>query len=264
MSFGKVFIAGAGPGDPGLVTLRAAQVLAQADVLLYDALVSDDVVAMARGQCEKIFVGKRRGFRTMDQREIIGQMIRYALDGKCVVRLKGGDPFVLGRGGEEAQALHDAGVPFEVVPGVSSAVAVPASAGIPVTQRGVSASFTVVTGHEDPDKPCSQIVWEQVARAGGTIVVLMGLTQLRTIAATLLAYGVARDTPVAVIENGTLPEQRTVEATLQTIAGEVEREGMRGPAVIVIGEVVRLRNRTVWQEAAYDAELACRPSTSSG
>jgi uroporphyrinogen III methyltransferase/synthase len=248
MSFGKVFIAGGGPGDPGLVTLRTAQVLAQADVLLYDALVSDDVVAMASERCEKIFVGKRRGRHAFPQSEIIALTIAHALDGKCVVRLKGGDPFVFGRGGEEAQALHDAGIPFEIIPGVSSAIAVPAYAGIPLTHRGVSASFTVVTGHEDPDKPHSQIDWARLACDGGTIVVLMGLSQLGTIAENLLAHGLSATMPAAVIENGTLDEQRTVEGTLETIADDVARQGMRGPAVIVIGEVVRLRNRITWMQ----------------
>jgi uroporphyrinogen III methyltransferase/synthase len=246
MSFGKVYIAGGGPGDPGLVTLRAAQVLAQADVLLYDALVSDEVVALASAHSEKIFVGKRCGLRAMSQHEITELMIGFALEGKCVVRLKGGDPFVFGRGGEEAQALHNAGVPFEVVPGVSSALAVPAYAGIPLTHRGVSASFTVVTGHEDPGKPSTQIDWERLARGGGTLVVLMGLTQLRTIVENLVGHGLSTATPVAVIENGTLNGQRIVEGTMGTIAGDVDLAQMRGPAVIVIGDVVTLRDRISW------------------
>jgi|SRR5579884_1391042 len=250
MRFGKVFIAGGGPGDPGLLTLRAAQVLAQADVLLYDALVSDDVVALARANCEKIFVGKRCGSHAMEQRDIVAFMIRYALDGKCVVRLKGGDPFVFGRGGEEAQALHDAGVPFEVVPGISSSLAVPAYAGIPLTHRGVSASFTVVTGHEDPQKGHAQIDWQRLAHAGGTLVILMGLTHLRAIAERLMAHGLSGDTPAAAIENGTLAEQVVVEGALRDIADRVESEDLRGPAVIVIGEVVRLRDRIASVESA--------------
>lgn len=243
--FGKVFIVGGGPGDPGLLTLHAAHVLAQADVVLYDALVSDDVVAMASARCQRIFVGKRRGRKAMDQHSILTTMIRHALEGRCVVRLKGGDPFVFGRGGEEAQALYDAGIAFEIVPGVSSAVAVPAAAGIPVTHRGISASFTVVMGHEDPDKPQTQIDWAHLAKNTGTLVILMGLTSIRATTRKLLAGGLSSATPVCVIENGTLPQQRTIEGTLQSIAGDVEGEGLRGPAVIVIGEVVRLRHRIV-------------------
>ena len=243
---GKAFIVGGGPGDPGLVTLRALEVLAAAHVVLYDALVSDAVLAMASPTCEKTFVGKRNGSYAMRQEDIVALMIRRARDGKRVVRLKGGDPFVFGRGAEEAIALRDAGLSFEIVPGVSSALAVPAYAGIPLTHRGLSASFTVATGHEDPQKPESQIDWQCLADSGGTVVLLMGLTELRNIAARLLEKGMSSSLPVAVVENGTLPQQRTIVGTLQTIADDVAEHDVRGPAVIVIGEVVRLRDKAAW------------------
>lgn len=241
-----VFIVGAGPGDAGLLTLRAAEVLSRAQVVLYDALVSEAVLAMLPSGCRKIFAGKRCGAHFMRQEEINAAMIRYARAGKRVVRLKGGDPFVFGRGGEEAQALHDAGIEFEIVPGISSALAVPAYAGIPVTHRGVSTSFTVVTGHEDPSKPHSQIDWRAVAAAGGTLVVLMGLRAIAGITQQLIAHGAVHSTPAAVIENGTLPAQRVITGTLGTIAGVIEDARMHGPCLLVIGEVVRLREQTAW------------------
>jgi len=253
---GKTFIVGGGPGDPGLVTLRAHAVLGEAQVLLYDALVSEAVIAMAPASCEKIFVGKRRGVYAMAQDEIVATMIRHARAGKRVVRLKGGDPFVYGRGGEEALGLHAAGVAFEVVPGISSALAVPAYAGIPLTHRGASASFTVATGHEDPSKPHAQIDWQRVADPNATAVFLMGLTELPNICARLIAHGLPTSAPVAVIENGTLPTQRTVAGTLATIAGLVATERFAGPSLIVVGEVVRLRDRIGWFEP--DARRARR------
>jgi len=245
---GKAFIVGGGPGDPGLVTLRAHAVLGQAQVLLYDALVSDAVVAMAPASCEKVFVGKRRGVYAMPQDEIVARMIGHARAGKRVVRLKGGDPFVYGRGGEEALGLQAAGVAFEVVPGISSALAVPAYAGIPLTHRGASASFTVATGHEDPSKPHAQIDWQRVADPDATAVFLMGLAELPNICARLIAHGLAPSAPIAVIENGTLPHQRTVTGTLATIAASVTAARLAGPSLIVVGEVVRLRDRVGWFE----------------
>ncbi len=252
---GRAFIVGGGPGDPGLVTMRAAAVLADADVLLYDALVSDGVVAMAPPTCEKIFVGKRRGSYALPQEEIVPLMVRHARLGRRVVRLKGGDPFVFGRGGEEALALHEAGVAFEIVPGISSALAVPAYAGIPLTQRGLSASFTVAAGREDPAKPHSQIDWQQLANPNGTAVFLMGLAELPNITARLIAHGRSAWTPVAVIENGTRADQRTVAGTLATIADEVRRAHLTGPSTVVVGEVVRLRERIAWFAPEGQAEL---------
>jgi uroporphyrinogen III methyltransferase / synthase len=243
---GKVHLVGAGPGDPGLLTLRAAELLRNADVLLYDALVADTIVALAPQHCERIFVGKRRGAHALQQDEIARLMIEKARAGNRVVRLKGGDPFVFGRGGEEAQALHEAGVAFDVVPGVSSAVAAPAYAGIPVTHREHAASFTVVTGHEDPTKPAPALDWTKLADPNRTLVLLMATATLADIAAQLVAQGLDAGTPVAVVQDGTRPSQRTVSGTLGTIADEAARENIGSPAVVVVGRVAGLRDALRW------------------
>lgn len=237
----KACIVGAGPGDPGLLTVRAAATIREAEVLLYDALVSEPVLALASPSCERVFVGKRAGKFATAQSAIVDLMIRNVRAGRRVVRLKGGDPFIFGRGGEEAQALQAAGIAFEIVPGISSALAVPAYAGIPLTHRGVSASFTVVTGYEDASKCAAHVDWARVADPRSTLVLLMGLSQLDTIVARLIANGLPPSHPVAVVENGTLPEQRTIEATLETVVACVERARVVSPAVIVVGNVVRLR-----------------------
>jgi uroporphyrinogen III methyltransferase/synthase len=243
---GSVFLVGAGPGDPGLLTLRAAEVLRLADVLLYDALASDPIVAMAPPHCERIFVGKRGGNHAMPQNEIEALAVLKAREGKRVVRLKGGDPFVFGRGAEEAQTLRAAGIPFEVVPGITSAIAAPAYAGIPVTHRSHNPAFTVATGHEDPTKPASTIDWARLADPHRTLVLLMATGNLAEIAASLVAHGLAADTPVAVIQDGTRPTQRTVTGTLATIARDVADAGIGAPAIVVVGEVVRLREQIAW------------------
>jgi uroporphyrinogen III methyltransferase / synthase len=243
---GRVYLVGAGPGDPGLLTLRGAEVLRAADVLLYDALAGGPIVALAPPACERIFVGKRAGEHAMAQAEIEALMIAKAREGRRVVRLKGGDPFVFGRGGEEAEALHAAGVAFEVVPGISSALAAPAYAGIPVTHRAHNTSFTVLTGHEDPSKPASTIDWAQLAGPQRVLVLLMATANLREIARQLLAQGVPAQTPVAAIADGTRPTQRTATGTLATIADEVAQRGIVAPAVIVVGDVVRLRDEIRW------------------
>ena len=246
MNSGRVVLVGAGPGDPGLLTLRAAHALSQADVLLYDALASDPIVALAPAACERVYVGKRGGAHEMPQSEIEALMIARARDGKCVVRLKGGDPFVFGRGGEEAQALHHAGVPFEIVPGISSALAAPAYAGIPVTHREINPAFTVATGHEDPGKAQSTLDWSKLADPHRTLVLLMAMGNLEHIAARLIEHGLSPRTPAAVIHDGTRPTQRTVTGTLSTIASDVQREGLRAPAIVVVGEVVALREQLRW------------------
>jgi uroporphyrinogen III methyltransferase / synthase len=243
---GKVYLVGAGPGDPGLLTLKAAEVLRRAQVVLYDALVSDAVVALASESCERIFVGKRGSAHAMEQRGIERLMIDRARAGKTVVRLKGGDPFVFGRGGEEAQALHDAGISFEIVPGVSSALAVPAYAGIPVTDRRCAAAFTVLTGHEDPTKSGSTLDWTKLADPNRTLVILMGTGTLPDVARHLIEHGLAGTMPAAVIANGTLPSQQTVTGTLLTIADAARYAKIESPAIVVIGEVVRLRDRLQW------------------
>jgi uroporphyrinogen III methyltransferase/synthase len=229
-----VFLVGAGPGDPGLLTVRAAEVLSLADVVIYDRLSAASLLDLAPAHAERISVGKAPGRSDMTQADINALLIQRGKAGQRVVRLKGGDPFVFARGGEEAAALLHAGVPFEVVPGITSAIAVPAYAGIPVTLRHSSTSVTLVTGHEDPDVgEAGSVDWEAVARVGGTIVVLMGVARIRQIAERLIAGGRPADTPVASITWGTRPEQHTVRATLGTIG----QRTLDAPATIVIGEV---------------------------
>ncbi|MGA8475124.1 MAG: uroporphyrinogen-III C-methyltransferase [Candidatus Cybelea sp.] len=246
---GKVHLVGAGPGDPGLLTLRAAELLRGADVLLYDALVSDSVLALAPSQCERIFVGKRRGVQAMPQDEIARLMIEKARNGKSVVRLKGGDPFVFGRGGEEGQALRAAGVAFDVAPGISSALAAPAYAGIPVTHREFAAAFTVITGHEDPTKPAPTLDWAKLADPARTLVLMMATATLSEIARQLMDHGLGADTPVAVVQDGTRPSQRTVTGTLNGIAEAAAREKIGSPAVVIVGDVVRVRDELRWFDA---------------
>src|SRR5262245_57193041 len=214
-----VYLVGAGPGDPGLLTERGAEVLRSADVVVYDRLSVASLLDLAPPGAERISVGKRPGHATVTQEEINALLVERGKAGQEVVRLKGGDPFVFARGGEEAAALLDAGVPFEVVPGITSAIAAPAYAGIPVTLRHSSTSFTVVTGHEDPDAGENGTVdWESIAKVGGTIVILMGVARMAAIADRLVAGGLSPDTPAAAVQWGTRPEQRTVRATLGTIA----------------------------------------------
>jgi uroporphyrinogen III methyltransferase/synthase len=243
---GRVHLVGAGPGDPGLLTLRAAELLRGAEVLLYDALVSDSILALAPSRCERIFVGKRRGMQAMPQDAIARLMIEKAQDGKSVVRLKGGDPFIFGRGGEEGQALRAAGVDFDVAPGVSSALAAPAYAGIPLTHREFAAAFTVITGHEDPTKPASTLDWAKLADPARTLVLMMATASLGEIARQLMTHGLSGDTPVAVVQDGTRPTQRTITGTLHGIAEAAARMKVGSPAVVVVGEVVRLREELRW------------------
>jgi uroporphyrin-III C-methyltransferase len=229
----SVSLVGAGPGDPDLLTVKAARLLAEADVVVHDALVGDGVLALVPPSTELIDVGKRPG-RPIPQELISTLLATLAHDGKRVVRLKGGDPFVFGRGGEEAQALRDAGIPFEVVPGITSAVAAPAAAGVPVTHRGVAASFTVVTGHRPAGEP--DIDWRALARVGGTVVVLMGVSQRATIAAELIAGGLDPATPVAAVQSATTGDQVAVRCRLDELADAP----VRSPAVLVIGLVAEM------------------------
>jgi uroporphyrinogen III methyltransferase / synthase len=245
---GRVVLVGAGPGDPGLLTLRAAAVLARADVLLYDALASDPIVALAPSTCERIFVGKRGGNHAMPQEKIEALMIERAREGNCVVRLKGGDPYLFGRGGEEAQALHKAGIPFEIVPGISSVFAAPAYAGIPVTHRDFNPVLTIATGHEDPSKGESTIDWGELAAPHRTLVLLMAMGNLGAICEQLIAHGRESNTPAAVIQDGTRPTQRTVVGTLETIAEIAQRAGLAAPAIVVVGNVVALRDQLRWYD----------------
>ncbi len=242
----RVSLVGAGPGDPGLLTLRALRALETADVLLYDALVGEAVLALVPSRCARIYVGKRGAEQAMPQADIEALMIDEAAQGRRVVRLKGGDPFVFGRGGEEAQALRAAGIPFDVVPGISSALAAPAYAGIPLTHRAHNAAFTVASGREDPAKPGSLLDWDKLACRHATLVFLMAAGNLGEITAKLLAHGLPESTPAAVVQNGTRPEQRTCVGTLATIAADVKRAGIGAPAVAVFGDVVRLRDEIAW------------------
>lgn len=228
-----VALVGAGPGSADLLTVKAARLLAEADVVVHDALVGDDVMSLVPPTAERIDVGKRPG-RPVPQELISTLLVQLGRDGRRVVRLKGGDPFVFGRGGEEALALQEAGVPFEVVPGISSAVAAPAAAGVPVTHRGVAAAFTVVTGHRRAGEP--EVDWRALARVGGTIVVLMGVARRGSIAAELLAGGLDPATPVAAVQSATTDRQGTARGRLDELAGLL----VHSPAVIVIGAVAAL------------------------
>ena len=241
-----VYLVGAGPGDPGLITLKGLQCLEAADVVLYDRLVDERLVARARADAEVTEVGKVPGQEGNPQQAINALIIDRAKEGKQVARLKGGDPFVFGRGSEEAEALAKEGIPFQVVPGVTSAVAAPAYAGIPLTDRRFASSFTVVTGTESSDKDDSAVAWDKLAQAGGTLVVLMGWDALEGIAATLISEGRSGETPVALIQWGSEPYQRTVVGTLADIAGKAEESGLAPPVVAVIGDTVKLRERLQW------------------
>jgi len=238
-----VWLVGAGPGDPKLLTRRGAEVLAIAEVVVHDRLASDALLDLAPPDARRISVGKAPGAVEMDQDAINALLVEEGRAGRRVVRLKGGDPFVFGRGGEEAEALAAAGVRFEVVPGVTSAIAAPAYAGIPVTHRGLSTHVTIVTGHEDPQKGRTDVDWQALARAGGTLVILMGAARIADIAAELIAGGRSPDTPVAAVRNGTRTDQSTVRATLGTIGDA----GVTAPSAIVIGEVAALD--LAWFEA---------------
>jgi uroporphyrinogen III methyltransferase/synthase len=249
---GIVYLVGAGPGDPGLLTVRAQQLLAGCDAIAADALANPAIVAAARAEnphVELHDVGKRGGSEDSIRQDAINALlVRLAREGKRVVRLKGGDPLVFGRGSEEAQALAAAGVRFEIVPGVTAGVAAPAYAGIPVTHRGMATSVTFVTGHEDPAKGEGQTDWSALARAGGTIVLYMGVRTLPRIAEALVAGGMSPDTPAAAVQWGTYPRQRTVVATLSTLAGAAAREGIAAPVITVIGPVVALRAEIAWYD----------------
>lgn len=245
---GKVWLVGAGPGDPGLITVKGARCIARADVIIYDHLANPALLAGSRPDCERIFAGKQAGRHSMKQDEINRLIVEKAREGKHVCRLKGGDPFLFGRGGEEALYLREHGVPFEVVPGVTSAIAAPAYAGIPVTHRHFASSFRVITGHEDLTKPESDLDWREIAATRGTLVFLMGVRNLRTIVERLVAGGCAPPTPAALIANGTRPSQRTVVGTLADIAERAEEQFITPPALLVVGQVVLLRDALEWFE----------------
>jgi len=246
---GRVSIIGAGPGDPGLITLKGVRCLSEADVVVYDHLVSVEILAHAGEAAEKIYAGKQGGDHTLTQGQINRLLVEKAAAGKVVARLKGGDPFVFGRGGEEAEALRAAGIPFAIVPGVSSAVAVPAYAGIPLTHRGLTSSVAFVTGHEDPTKGQSDLDWPSLAGIG-TLVFLMGVKNLPAIAANLIRSGKSPGTPAALIRWGTTADQETLTAPLGEIARLAEAAGFKPPSILVIGAVAALRESLNWFEGA--------------
>ncbi|HYL42139.1 MAG TPA: uroporphyrinogen-III C-methyltransferase [Ktedonobacteraceae bacterium] len=248
---GKVFLVGAGPGDPELITLKGLRCLHQAQVVVYDRLICPDLLDEVPSQALRVFVGKEPGRHSMKQEEITMLLIKYARQGRLVVRLKGGDPFVFGRGGEEALALAEAGIPFEVVPGVSSAIAVPAYAGIPVTHRDLATSFTVVTGHEQRNNTSSSVNWEALAVLEGTLVIMMGVETLPHITQRLLEGGLQPSTPAAVIQQGTVAQQRIVTDTLVNIAESARTAKITSPAVTIIGATVALGSSLAWFDTVH-------------
>jgi uroporphyrinogen III methyltransferase/synthase len=245
---GTVYLVGAGPGDAGLLTLRGAELLGRADVVVYDALVNPDLLRLAPKSAEIIYGGKRATAHAIPQEDLNQLLVAKAKAGQCVVRLKGGDPYIFGRGGEEAEELAAAKIPFEVVPGISSIVAGPNYAGIPLTHRDHCSSFTVITGHEDPTKEESSLDWAQIAKTPGTKVVLMGVERIRKIAEQLVANGLAPTTPVGMVRWGTTGRQQSIEGTLATIADIVTKKKFTAPAVTIIGDVVKLRKKLNWFE----------------
>jgi len=243
---GRVYLVGAGPGDPRLLTLRGKECLERADVVVYDRLIDPSILAHAPASAERVYAGKETDYHPLPQNDINLLLVERARTGKLVVRLKGGDPFVFGRGGEEAEALAEAGIPFEVVPGVTSAIAVPAYAGIPVTHRDLSSSFAVVTGHANPDDPTSRADWERLVGGVGTLIFLMAASNLPRIVERLVRNGLPPTTPIAVIERGTWPSQRTIRSVLGEILEVVATTRVVAPATIVVGPTVALRERLRW------------------
>jgi uroporphyrinogen III methyltransferase / synthase len=243
-----VYLVGAGPGDPALMTVRSLQLIAAADVIIHDRLIPADALSDARPDAQLIYAGKEGGGPSISQSEIEALLVEHGAAGREVVRLKGGDPFVFGRGGEEAEALHAAEIEFEVVPGITAGVAAAAYAGIPVTHRNAASAVAFVTGHEDPDKPESALDWQALASFPGTLVVYMGVRRLDAIAKRLIASGRSPDEPAALVRRGTLPDQRAIVGTLATIAPLAAEEGIRAPAIAVFGAVAALRERLAWFE----------------
>ncbi|MDP2218445.1 MAG: uroporphyrinogen-III C-methyltransferase [Methanolobus sp.] len=239
---GKVYLVGSGPGDPELLTLKARRLIDSADVVVYDQLPGKMILDSIPAGTEKIDAGKHAGDHTLKQDEINNVIVKKAREGKNVVRLKGGDPYMFGRGGEEAQELIEAGIEFEIVPGITSAIAVPAYAGIPVTHRDHASMVTFITGHEDPTKEESALDWETLAKFDGTIVVFMGVKMLENNVSELIKYGKDPQTPVALIERGTRPDQRVTIGVLENIASIAKEKNVKAPAITVIGTVVKLHD----------------------
>lgn len=253
---GTVYLVGAGPGDPELITLKGRRVLGEADAVVYDHLVEAELLELTSPGCERIFAGKKGGQACVPQNDIDATLVRLALEGKTVVRLKGGDPFIFGRGGEEASALAGAGIPFEIVPGVTSALAAAAYCGIPLTHRLHSSAVVLLTGHEDPAKPDSSVRWEDYAKLKATLCVYMGVKNLSNITARLEAGGLGAATPAAIVQSATTGEHRQVLGTLGTIAGIATREQIEAPAMLIIGEVAAFSEKLAWFEPAKQLSAA--------
>jgi uroporphyrinogen III methyltransferase/synthase len=248
-SKGKVYLIGAGPGDPGLITVKGLECVKKADVIIYDYLANERLLEQRRPDAELVYVGKQGGKHTLPQDQINALIVQRAQQGKRVARLKGGDPFIFGRGGEEAEDLVDHGIPFEIVPGVTAATAVPTYAGIPLTHREHTASVAFVTGHEDPTKPESKVHWEKIATGIGTLVFFMGMKNLPNIVDNLITHGRSPKTPIALIQWGTRTDQRVVTGVLMDIVQKVKEAKLGPPAIIVVGEVVKLRGKLNWYES---------------
>ncbi len=249
MVHGKVYIVGAGPGDPDLITIKALKRLKLADVVVYDRLINDDLLSYCKRGCEKIFVGKESGYHPIEQESIINILVNKSKLGFNVVRLKGGNPFVFGRGSEEAEALKKAGIDFEIIPGITSGLSAPIYSGIPITQRGLITQCVLITAHECPDKPETQVEWSKLAKLKNTnLIIYMGASRIESICNELIKNGMSPLMPAAVIENGTLPKQRTITATLDKIAEKFRKQSLKPPVIIMISPTVALRDKISWFE----------------
>lgn len=243
---GTVYLVGAGPGDPELMTIKGRRLIGACDAIVYDYLVSDAILQWVRPICEKYYVGKKAGFHALPQEEIEALLIRLAQEGKSVVRLKGGDPFIFGRGGEEAEALRKKEIPYEVIPAVTAALGCAAYCGIPLTHREYSSAVTFISGHEKPGKEVSHVNWDEHAKSGATLVLYMAMGRLDEICHKLITAGRPASTPVAVVEWGTTPKQRNVQATLDTIVHTVQEAEIAAPAIVIIGNVASLGKNLHW------------------
>lgn len=251
LEYGRVYIVGAGPGDPELITVKALKRIKHADVVVYDRLINDDLLSYCKKGCEKIFVGKESGYHPIKQECIIEILIKKSKLGLNVVRLKGGNPFVFGRGSEEAVALRKEGIEFEIIPGITSGLSAPIYSGIPITQRGLITQCVLITAHECPDKPETQVDWEKLATLkNANLIIYMGASRIERISHELIKYGMDPAMPAAVIENGTMPEQRTITARLDKISKEFIKENFHPPVIIMISPTVALRDDISWYEKA--------------
>lgn len=252
MEYGKVYIVGAGPGDPDLITIKGLKRLQSAEVVVYDRLINNDLLSCCNPACEMIFVGKESGHHPIEQDRIIEILIEKAKLGFNVVRLKGGNPFVFGRGSEEAAALKNAGIEFEVIPGITSGLSAPIYSGIPITHRGLITQCVLITAHECPGKPETQVEWEKLAKLkNANLIIYMGASRIEKICDELIKHGMDPAMPVAVIENGTLPEQRTITGRVDEISNEYNKQNFHPPVIIMISPTVSLRDQISWFEKSH-------------